>query len=175
MKKYNINPLQIFAAYDDNAYCNFSSSAAQAIAGKDILLCVFDSTGENLYAIAGQQNLTINRSADTLETTSKDTTGGWKSYIPGMKEWSIDSDGLYVSGDSAHDALSAAFEDGSPVCVKVINSKTQKGLYGGLACVTDYPIEAPYDDAMTYSITLTGMGALTDLTADPPSTDTMPS
>jgi uncharacterized protein YjdB len=36
-------------------------------------------------------------------------------------------------------------------------------MFGGLAIVTDYSLEAPYDDAMTYSIKLDGMGALVDL------------
>ena len=40
--------------------------------------------------------------------------------------------------------------------------------------ITDYPLEAPYDDAMTYSLTLEGMGALVDLSADPVEPDTMP-
>ena len=175
MKNKLFKKLQLFAGFDDNAYCDFSSSAAQAVAGKDILLCVFDSTGANLLAIAGQQGLTINRSADTIEITSKDTTGGWKGYLAGMKEWSIDNDGLYVASDEAHQALSEAFTNGDPVCIKVINSKTKKGMFGGLASITEYTLEAPYDDAMTYSITLSGMGGLADLTADPPSTDTMPS
>ena len=174
MKNKLFRALQLFA-YDNNEYCDFSSTAAQAVAGKDILLCVFDSTGANLLAIAGQQGLTINRSADTIEITSKDTTGGWKGYLAGMKEWSIDNDGLYVASDEAHQALSKAFTNGDPVCIKVINSKTKKGMFGGLASITEYTLEAPYDDAMTYSITLSGMGGLADLTADPPSTDTMPS
>ena len=36
-------------------YCNFESAAAKAAAGKDILLCIFDATGEKLLAISGQQ------------------------------------------------------------------------------------------------------------------------
>ena len=165
--------LQLFA-YDDNAYCDFTSTAAQAVAGKDILLCVFDSTGANLLAIAGQQGLTINRSADTIEITSKDTQGGWKSYLAGMKEWSIDNDGLFVLNDESHKILSQAFNSGDPVCIKVVDGKRKIGMFGGLAVVTDYPIEAPHDDAVTYSITLSGMGELIDLSLDPVSLDTMP-
>ena len=56
----------------------------------------------------------------------------------------------------------------------VCNGKTKKGMFGGLAIVTDYPIEAPYDDAVTYSITLQGKGALVDFSIDPPQSDTMP-
>lgn len=93
---------------------------------------------------------------------------------PGSKEWSIDNDGLYVPNDESHTVLSQAFENGDPVCIKVINGKTKKGMFGGLAVITDYPLEAPYDDAMTYSLTLEGMGALVDLSADPVTPDTMP-
>lgn len=49
------------------------------------------------------------------------------------------------------------------VCIKVINGKTKKGMFGGLASVSDYSLEAPYDDGMTYSISLEGNGALIDL------------
>lgn len=161
-------------AFDNNNYCDFTSSVAKAVAGKDILLCIFNTTGDELLAISGQQGLTINRSADTIEITSKDTQGGWKSYLAGMKEWSIDNDGIYVPNDQSHSVLSDAFENGDPVCVKVVNGKTKTGMFGGLAVVTDYPIEAPYDDSTTYSITLSGMGALVDLMVNPVTPDTMP-
>lgn len=166
-------PLQLFA-FDNGAYCDFSSTSAKAVAGKDILLAVYSADGADLLAISGQQGLTINRSADSIEITSKDTAGGWKSKIAGMKEWSIDNDGLYVPNDQSHSVLSTAFENGDPVCIKVVNGKTKTGMFGGLAVITDYPIEAPYDDAMTYSITLEGMGALVDLLVNPVSPDTMP-
>lgn len=165
--------LQAFA-FDSNDYCDFTSSAAKAIAGKDILLCIWNLDGTQLLAISGQQGLTINRSADTIEISSKDTQGGWKSYLAGMKEWSIDNDGLYVPNDQSHSILSQAFNNGDPVCIKVVDGKRKVGMFGGIACVTDYPIEAPYDDAVTYSITLSGMGELVDLSVDLVSPDTMP-
>ena len=168
-----MNKLQLFA-FDNNNYCDFSSSAAKAVAGKDILLAIWSKDGSKLLAISGQQGLTINRSADSIEITSKDTQGGWKSKIAGMKEWSIDNDGLYVPNDESHTILSQAFDNSDPVCIKVINGKTKEGMFGGLAVITDYPLEAPYDDAMTYSLTLEGMGALVDLLAQPVDPDTMP-
>lgn len=168
--------LQLFAdnAFDGGAYCDFSSSAAKALAGKDILLAVYNTDGSKLIAIGGQQGLTINRSADSIEITSKDTAGGWKAKIAGMKEWSIDNDGLYVPGDEAHSILSQAFENSDPVCIKVIDGKRKRGMFGGLAVITDYPLEAPYDDAMTYSLSLEGMGALLDLLTNKPAVDTLP-
>ena len=91
-----------------------------------------------------------------------------------MKEWSIDNDGLYVPNDESHAILSQAFENGDPVCLKVVNGKTKKGMFGGLAVITDYPLEAPHDDAVTYSLTFEGMGKLVDLALSPVSPDTMP-
>lgn len=167
MKKFNI---QMFA----EPYDGITAPATNAIAGKDLILAVWDSTGESLLAIKGQQGLTINRSADSIEITSKDTEGDWKSKIAGMKEWSIDTDGLYYMSDTSHTALSTAFENGEPVCVKVVNKKSKKGMFAGFAVITDYPLEAPHDDAVTFSITLEGQGKLVDLTANPLDTDTMP-
>lgn len=162
-------------AYDDGAYCDFSANAAKAMAGKDLLLAIWNADGTAILAVSGQQSLTINRSADTVEITSKDTEGGWKSYIAGMKEWSIESDGIFVKDDESHAILSAAFDAGDPVCIKVYDNKRKKGMFGGLAVITDYPIEAPYDDSVTYSLTFNGMGKLTDLTVEVPESDELPS
>ncbi|MCR2045487.1 phage major tail protein, TP901-1 family [Anaerosalibacter massiliensis] len=151
------------ANFEDNLYCDFDSTATKALAGKDILLAVFNADGSKLLAVSGQQGLTINRSADSIEVSSKDTKGGWKSKIVGMKEWSIDNDGLYVPSDETHKLLGKAFEESKPVCIKVINAREKEGMFGGLAYVSDYSLEAPYDDAMTYSIALEGNGALVDL------------
>lgn len=160
--------------YDKNVYCDFSANAAKAMAGKDILLAIWNDDGTQILAVGGQRSLTINRSADTVEVTSKDTDGGWKSFISGMKEWSIDTDGIYVKDDESHKILSKAFDAGSPVCIKVYNNKLKKGMFGGLATITDYPIEAPYDDSVTYSMTFSGMGKLVDLSVEVPEIDTLP-
>lgn len=155
---------QLFAnEFDDGQYCDFSATAAKAVAGKDILLGVWNADGTTLLAISGQKGLTINRSADTVEVTSKDTAGGWKAYIQGMKEWSIDMDGLFVRDDESHSIMFAAFTSGDPVCLKVYNNKTHEGMFGGLAVITDYPIEAPYDDSVTFNVTFTGIGELVNL------------
>lgn len=149
--------------FENELYCDMSSAATKAVAGKNILLAIFNSTGDKLLAVAGQQGLTINRSKDSIEITSKDTKGGWKSKIGGMKEWSIDNDGLYVRSDESHTELSKYFDGDDPVCIKVLDMQAKKGMFGGLCIVTDYSFEAPFDDAMTYSIKLDGMGALVDL------------
>ncbi|MCO7125116.1 phage major tail protein, TP901-1 family [Sporolactobacillus shoreicorticis] len=150
-------------AAETELYDQLTSRLNSATAGKDILLSLWNATGDKLLALAGQQGLTINRDKDTVEVTSKDTQGGWKEYLGGFKEWSIDNDGVYVRSDESHKLLIQAYENDNLLLIKVTNKKTQTDMFGGLAIVTSYPIEAPYDDATTYSITLTGTGALVDL------------
>lgn len=153
------------ANYEEQSYCKFDASAANAVAGKSVLVCIFDETGVELLATTGQQGLTINRSADSIEVGSKDS-GGWKNYLAGLKEWSIDTDGLYVASDAAMKLLNKYFYEGGTICVKVVNVATYSSLFGGLATITDLSVEAPFDDAMTYSATFQGKGELFDLSED---------
>lgn len=148
-------------------YTELTGKLQKAVAGKDILLSLWDNTGTNLLAIAGQQSLTINRDKDTIEVTSKDTQGGWKEFLGGLKEWSIDNDGVYVRDHDSHKKMQALYEGDDAVLIKVTNQRTKTDMFGGLVILTSYPIEAPYDDAMTYSVTLQGTGALVDLEDEP--------
>lgn len=154
----------------DPLYAQLTSALTSAIAGKDLVLALYNSTTFSLLAVAGQQGLTINRDKDTFEVTSKNSNG-WKEFIGGLNEWSIDNDGIYVRSDETHTALKDAYASGEPILIKVVNIKASKDLFGGLAILNSYPIEAPYDDAVTYTIGLQGTGELVDL-ADAASTIT---
>ena len=154
----------------DPLYAQLTSALNTAIAGKDLVLALYDPTAFTLLAVAGRQGLTINRDKDTFEVTSKNSNG-WKEFIGGLNEWSIDNDGIYVRSDVTHNALKEAYASGDPLLIKVVNIKTSKDMFGGLAILNSYPIEAPYDDAVTYTIGLQGTGELVDL-ADATSTIT---
>ncbi|EOR25018.1 antigen A [Niallia nealsonii AAU1] len=143
-------------------YTELTGNLNKAIAGKDILLSIWDTTGSTLLAVAGQQGLTINRDKDTIEVTSKDSEG-WKQFLVGFKEWSIDNDGVYVRDHASHKKLKDLFDGDDPFLIKVTNQKAKTDMFGGLALLTSYPIEAPYDDAVTYTISLQGTGPLVDL------------
>jgi TP901-1 family phage major tail protein len=139
-----------------------TSQLNKALAGKDILLSVWNMTGTDLLAIAGQQGLTVNRDKDTFEVTSKDANG-WKEFIGGFKEWSIDNDGIYVRDHDSHKELKKIYNGDEPVLLKVTNQKTQTDMFGGLAILQSYPVEFPYDDASTYTASFQGTGELVDL------------
>ncbi len=134
--------------------------------GIDILIKV---DGE---VIALQKGATLNRSAETIDTTTK-TSGGWKEFVASLKEWSIDCDGLYTlpraSGTSSFRMLEDAFNNGSEVDVEFALADESDLVEGdtigfsGKAIIVDFPLEAPMDDSITFSISLQGTGALTEI------------
>ncbi|WP_342045986.1 phage major tail protein, TP901-1 family [Bacillus sp. OTU530] len=111
--------------------------------------------------VAGQRGGTFNRDVETIDTTSKDST--WSELDYGFASWSIEGDGLLVENDVAFVELEDAFM--SKTIVKVRFETAAGAKYEGNALITSLPIEAPYDDAATYSITLTGTGAPTKTAA----------
>lgn len=108
--------------------------------------------------VGGQRGATLNRGSETLDVSNKATEGGWKEFIQGAKEWSIDCDGILIAEDAGFTALETAYLAGNLVDIK-IGDEAGWG-YQGQAIITDFPIEAPYDDALTYSVTFQGTGAL---------------
>jgi TP901-1 family phage major tail protein len=113
-------------------------------------------------SIAGQRNATLNMNADTIDKTTKDSAG-WKESDPSFKSWSVDADGLLVETGSAYDALVTAFMAGNTVSAEVLMPSGDK--YAGTAIITSFPISGPYQDDVTYSVTLQGTGALTKTAA----------
>lgn len=128
--------------------------------GMKCLVKIVDSTTpEAPKVLAGQRNATLNRSAETLDATSKDTTGYWKENLQGFKEWSVDCDGVLVESDAAYEILETKFLNSENVDVVIeMGSGT---TYKGNAVITDFPIDMPYDDLVTYSLSLMGSGSLT--------------
>lgn len=131
------------------------------IRGIDLLLYATDSLDAKVV-VGGQRGATLSRTADELETTSKDSTGGWKTFTTGFKEWSVEGDGVLVSGDKGFEALEDSFLNNTPIEVELKTSAGRK--YTGLGIVIELPLEAPYDDMVTYSITIKGAGELVQAT-----------
>lgn len=126
--------------------------------GFDILLKVKKSSG-SAEILGGQRNATLNRSKETIDTTNK-TTGGWKTFLPGLKEWSVDADGVYVVSDRAYGILEEAYNNDIPITVELGEAGSGDIGFTGEAIITDFPVECPYDDTCTYTVTLQGTGEL---------------
>ena len=129
---------------------------AGAKRGLNVIISI--KKGSEYKVVGGQRGATLNRGSETSDVSNKATGGAWKEFITGAKEWSIDGDGILIDGDEAFGLLEEAFLAGTIVDVK-IGDDTGWGFQGN-AIITDFPVEAPYDDALSYSMTLQGTGAL---------------
>lgn len=132
---------------------------SQKIQGMKVKLFVKDAkTGK---VLAGQKNASLSQSAETIDSTSKDTAGNWTESVPGFKSWSIDAEGAYVLDDAAYQTLQTAFLNSENVDVYL---EFPSGLkYEGNATITDFSLDFPYDDLTTWSMSFTGNGALTQV------------
>lgn len=127
-------------------------ATGQKIAGVDVLV----KTGTPSVVVGGQSGATINRSMNVIETTDK-TSNGWVTKIGGTKEWSVELEAFMVIGDAGFTALNTAFKNRAEVDVEVAVAGI---TFAGKALISDFPIELPQDDAVTFSITLEGTGEL---------------
>lgn len=130
------------------------------IAGADVLLKVKKDANE--YVVAGQQGSTLNMSADTIDVTDK-TSGGWRTSMAGLKEWSIDNDVFYTIGDESNKLLLDAFVSAETITVTIrVGNDDEVGgtTFEGEAYITDFPMDFAMDNAVSVSMGLSGASAL---------------
>ena len=127
-------------------------------------MAVFNGT-KTIITIGGSQiaeltDTTLTTSRDLFEVTSKDSAGN-KEVLPGLKEWEVSGEGrLDFLATTGYNALFTAQQDGTPLTVVVTNAVTGDKKFTGTAYVSDLEQNAPMEDVVTFSFTLTGTGAL---------------
>lgn len=127
------------------------------IRGVEVLVTIRQGIAD--IVIGGQKDATLSISADTLETTTKDT-GDWRTYLSGLKQWSLTCDGLYVESDAAQTALWNAFQSAEEVTV-TLSKPTSSFTASGQAVITSIEYGAAMEDALTFNVEFQGTGALT--------------
>lgn len=130
--------------------------ANSEVLGVDVLIKV--KSNGTYVAVGGQRGAALSISADSIDLTNKvDST--WRRGAAGYRSWTVSCDGLIVPSDTAYGLLKGAAMDGSNVLVEI--AMGTETLYGE-AYITGFDMDAPYDDAATYSITLQGTDALSE-------------
>ena len=126
-----------------------------------------------LVAYSTNCSININHS---LRSTSSKECGGWEENMEGMRNWDLSCDALYAWLDADGNPISgltlselftnyihtrASFE----VTFGVTTSATEDTKYTGTAWITSLSLTAPLEDTSTYSVSMTGSGALTQTIA----------
>lgn len=124
---------------------------------------VFISTdGGSTYTAIGEcREAKLKIKQKDVDATSFDSAG-WSEFIPGLKEWEVDTESLYLYGNAAQDALYNSLVGGSTVKIRLLpkNGAGNKG-YEGNAFVSDWEINYKAEDAVVLSASFRGTGPLT--------------
>ena len=130
------------------------------VAGASVILKV--QKDGSYVAVGGQTGASINRNADTIEVTNK-VSDGYREYVSGWKDWSLDCDAFVTLGDEGQTLLEEKFAKGEvvEVSVRIGGDDNAKGItYTGSALITSLTTDLSQDDAVTYALSLQGTGAL---------------
>jgi len=102
---------------------------------------------------------------DMIETTCKDSTGSWKTFIPGEKGATIDFVANLDWADSAGlSDMFTKFDSGSLIEVKWGNTGSGEKYFVGTGYLSSLNPEGPQNDKATYSGTITISGVITEET-----------
>ena len=122
--------------------------------------CVLSvTTGGSLQAVAHCTSASISMNLDLRDSTTK-SSDGWQKNLGGLKSWEMSGDAFVEIGSITGadiEELWVIWEARTEVAVKFGASGME---YTGNAIITSISIDAGVEENATYSISLTGSGAL---------------
>ena len=131
--------------------------------GTSLVLSIDTSGGGSPVLLGASTSCTVNFTLDTFETTNKDSAHR-KSFLPAATGFTMDCEAFYTTDETvAPDNIMTALNARTLVDVEFNEASDTTGdyKYTGKAYITSCSLNAPNEDAATYSISLQGSGALT--------------
>lgn len=148
------------------------------IKGSDLMIFL------NGQPIGFAQSCEISMSAETSDTSNKDSGNGWSSASVTKRSWTASSDNLYAesvySGEHTFNTLFTFYSNGTPVTLvwspnqnaakttgRIPEVETASGwvrvgtAYQGQAIITSLSASAANDDNATFSVEFTGVSPIT--------------
>ena len=162
-------------ALTENQLQNLPTNPDKSIAelGKDSLLYI-DGGTDTVPAwklVGGQRNSPINQTATSIDGSHK-TSGGWATNLAGVKSWTCSYTGLLIMSDEGLQILEYCFRHDKQAHVKFVY---KDGSYQeGWAAVTQYNKDTNYTAVATVSVTLSGVGAISEVKPKEETTSTTP-
>lgn len=117
-------------------------------------------SGNNPIALSTTCGLVLN--TDMRDTSNKDTSG-WKTVLPGMKNWTITCEGLIAYDTSYNYVYLMGLQIAKTSLSVSFKSTNTSGDYywSGTAYITSINATGQNEGNATFSVTLQGSGALT--------------
>lgn len=107
--------------------------------------------------VAGQLGAILNRAMSSIDITNK-INGSWSNSLSGVRQWNVSCNGIYIKDSDSFGALENAFMTNQKIQVSI--QVADDRAYTGTALITDFPLQAVYNDNYKYSLKLLGVGPL---------------
>ncbi|WP_156889536.1 phage tail tube protein [Paenibacillus harenae] len=108
----------------------------------------------NLSSIGG-----IDASAETIDVTALDSTGGYRRKLAGFKDGGeVSISGFFAPGDVGQAAIYTAFESGASSEFKIVFPASLNAQWEFTGVVTGFTTSAELEDALTFEATITVSG-----------------
>jgi len=127
--------------------------------GKDLLLKLDDGTG-NFVTVAGMRTQRLQLNADTVDSTSADSVGGWRELLAGAGVRRATISGAGIFKDATSDALvRAAFFNGVIVDWQIVVPSF--GTIQALFQISGLDWRGDQASELTFELSLESAGPLT--------------
>lgn len=134
----------------------------RALPGKDFLVEVYvPGIIGKWHVLGGQRGGSLDIEADTVDMTES-RSDGWSWSRPAARSWKLDITTLFMLRDEARDYLRTAIETGTPVFLRIRDSTDV--VRSGRGIITDAGEDWAHDAAAEFSVTIEGLGPLTNTT-----------
>lgn len=131
--------------------------------GTDLVLKTIAVAGGSEFILAHSTSCTLSINVDTIDVSSKES-GGKLDVLGGLKSFELSADGLMefaTTSSTKPQSLNLLMQAGTEVTFTFALNTPAGYKYTGGALVTSIEITGGTEDASTYSISMSGTGALT--------------
>lgn len=115
-------------------------------------------SGATWIELGKARDSTSNSTKDKIDVTSRDSTSGYKQYLPSWKDGSIEFEMVWDTGNDDLAALLDAYENDTLIGLADMDGSITAAGNSGLAgnfYITDATRSKPLNDAMTVKFTAT--------------------
>lgn len=129
-----------------------------AQAGKDLLIRLA-ANGQTTRTVAGLRARSISFNNRSVDTTSADSPGGWRTLLSGggLRSAAVAGSGVFVD-DAADESVRAAAFSGETAAVEIV--VPDFGVISGPFQVTALEYAGRHDGELTFAMTLESAGAV---------------
>lgn len=119
-------------------------------------LCIYDTTNKIAYS----QSCKLALQMDVRDTTNKDTSG-WKTVLPGLQSWTMETSGL-VTFDTTYNYgyLMALVLNKTLVTLRFKTANAGDFYYQGTGYLQNVSIDSPNQQNVTFACSFVGTAAL---------------